>query len=331
MKKIPLLMALFCSLGVYCQDNVQNPGKPSFKVFWNYKSDFTKDIAKKSAFELKRVYLGYSYKFDENISGKITYDIGTNSGGSAYTAYVKIAALDWKLNSKIKLSLGLIGNKQFNDQKDLWGYRYVIKTFQNEYKFGASADLGINSEFVISSNLKMNLFMFNGEGYKNLQDKDGNHRTGISLLYTLPKGFEAKFYYDSHPITGTDPISNTSLFLGYKGADSRFGIEYSELNNARTYKSSETDHNRGGFSFYGSKKINSKYELFARYDQISSNILQGESNSWNYNNDGSLVILGTQYQAVKGVKLNLNYRLFKHDSSIINNKSILSLNAEFKI
>ena len=39
----------------------------------------------------------------------------------------------------------------------------------------------------------------------------------------------------------------------------------------------------------------------------------------------------TQYQATKGVKFNLNYRLFNHDNSVINNKSILSLNAEFKI
>ena len=67
------------------------------------------------------------------------------------------------------------------------------------------------------------------------------------------------------------------------------------------------------------------------YDQISSNILSGESNAWNYNNDGSLLMFGTQYQATKGVKFNINYRLFTHNNSIINNKSILSLNAEFKI
>ena len=44
-----------------------------------------------------------------------------------------------------------------------------------------------------------------------------------------------------------------------------------------------------------------------------------------------LVMFGAQYQAAKGVKFNLNYRLFNHDNSVINNKSILSLNAEFKI
>ena len=33
----------------------------------------------------------------------------------------------------------------------------------------------------------------------------------------------------------------------------------------------------------------------------------GESNAWNYNNDGSLLMFGTQYQATKGVKFNINY------------------------
>ena len=90
---------------------------------------------------------------------------------------------------------------------------------------------------------------------------------------------------------------------------------------------------RGQFSIkvFGSKKISKNYELFARYDQISSNIISGEANAWNYNNDGSLVMFGTQYQATKGVKFNLNYKLFNYNNSLINNKSILSLNAEFKI
>ena len=126
-------------------------------------------------------------------------------------------------------------------------------------------------------------------------------------------------------------LRTLSFFLGYKGDGGRLGLEYNKLNNARNYKSSQDGYNRDGFSIYGSKKLPKNYELFVRYDQITSNILNGESKAWNYNNDGSLLMFGTQYQAIKGVKFNINYRLFTHDNSIINNKSILSLNAEFKI
>jgi len=100
MKKITLLILILITIKSYSQDS--SFGKPNFKIFWNYHNDFTKEVTKKSAFELKRVYLGYKYNFNDNISAKVTYDIGSNSGGSAYTAYVKIAQLDWKLNPKSK-------------------------------------------------------------------------------------------------------------------------------------------------------------------------------------------------------------------------------------
>ena len=159
MKKIIFILFVLASFKTFAQD--LGSGKPNFKIFWNYHNDFTKEATKKSAFELKRVYLGYKHDFNDTFSAKVTYDIGSNSGGSEYTAYVKIAQLDWKLNPKVKLSMGLIGNKQFDDQESLWGYRYAQKGILNEFKFGPSADLGINSEFTINPKFKINLFILN--------------------------------------------------------------------------------------------------------------------------------------------------------------------------
>jgi len=329
MKKIIFILFVLASFKTFTQD--LGSGKPNFKIFWNYHNDFTKEATKKSAFELKRVYLGYKHDFNDTFSAKVTYDIGSNSGGSEYTAYVKIAQLDWKLNPKVKLSMGLIGNKQFDDQESLWGYRYAQKGILNEFKFGPSADLGINSEFTINPKFKINLFILNGEGYKSLQDNNGHQKMGTSFIYNFSEKFTGKIYIDSQRSENTKSIKNNSIFLGYNNSDFRVGVEYGKIKNSRTYKNAEDDHNRDGFSVFGSKKLSKNYELFARYDQISSNVLSGESKSWNYNNDGSLVMFGTQYQATKGVKFNLNYKLFNYNNSLINNKSILTLNAEFKI
>ena len=183
MKKIIFTLFVLVSFKTFTQD--LGSGKPNFKIFWNYHNDFTKEATKKSAFELKRVYLGYKHDFNDTFSAKVTYDIGSNSGGSEYTAYVKIAQLDWKLNPKVKLSMGLIGNKQFNDQESLWGYRYAQKGILNEFKFGPSADLGINSEFTINPKFKINLFILNGEGYKSLQDNNGHQKMGTSFIYNF--------------------------------------------------------------------------------------------------------------------------------------------------
>ena len=327
MKKVILILLVLVSFKTYAQD--LGNGKPNFKIFWNYHNDFTKEVTKKSAFELKRVYLGYKHDFNDTFSAKVTYDIGSNSGGSEYTAYVKIAQLDWKLNPKVKLSMGLIGNKQFNDQESLWGYRYAQKGILNEFKFGPSADLGINSEFTINPKFKINLFILNGEGYKSLQDDNGHQKMGTSFIYNFSEKFTGKIYIDSQRSENTKSIKNNSFFLGYNNIDFRVGVEYGKIKNARTYKDAEDDHNRDGFSVFGSKKLSNNYELFARYDQISSNTLPGVSKP--EKKDGSLLMFGTQYQATKGVKFNLNYKLFNYNNSVTNNKSILSLNAEFKI
>ena len=331
MKKIITLILILAFSVNYSQVEFQQNGSPHFKIFWNYHNDFTKEITKKSAFELKRVYLGYKHNFSKDISTKVTYDIGASSSASAYTAYVKIAQLDWELSPKLKLSMGLIGNKQFNDQESLWGYRYAHKGFLNEFQFGASADLGINSEFIINPKLKVNLFVLNGEGYKESQDDDGFQRIGTSFIYTISNKVFGKIYFDSHPNKDAKATTNSSIFLGYINNNFKLGVEYGKIKNGRTYKNAEDGHERDGYSAFAIKSLKNNFEIYARYDSISSNIISGQSIPWNNNNDGSLLMFGTQYQAVKGVKFNLNYRLFNFDNTIINNKSAVYLNAEFKI
>ena len=306
-------------------------GKPHFKVFWNYNYDFTEDVTKVSAFELSRVYLGYKYSFNENFSAKITYDIGKNSAGSSHTAFLKIAQLDWKVNSKFKLSMGMIGGKQFNDQEKIWGYRYLYKTLQDEYKFGSSADLGVNAEIKISDKLTSNVFIVNGEGYKNVQDEDGNQRFGTNLIYKLNKNITTKIYYDTHAVVDSKAINNIGIFAGYKSDKFRFGAEYNEMQNGETYKTASENHILKGLSFYSSYILNDKFELFIRYDKLSSNTIDGSNSNWNYENDGALNMIGLEYKAVKGVKFSLNSRIFSYTDSNINDSSLIYLNAEFKL
>ena len=308
----------------------EDKGQPHFKVFWNYNYDFSDDVQQNSAFELKRVYLGYKYKFDEKISAKITYDIGKNDAGSNYTAFVKIAQLDYKLSSKVKLSMGMIGGKQFNDQEKVWGYRYIYKTLQDENKFGSSADLGVNAEIKLSDKLTTNIFALNGEGYKNLQDFDGNQRVGLNLIYAVSDSVNLKFYYDTQESANSESLNNIGLFAGYKSGSYSIGAEYNKMENGTTYKTPIDNHNLDGISIYNRYSINDKYEVFARFDQISSNTLDGATNSWNYDDDGSLIIIGTQYKANDGVKFSLNARSFSYENLDTDLFEVF-FNVEFKL
>lgn len=335
MKKQLLFLSLFFTAVIaFSQSNNEDfkpNGDVNFKIFWNYHADFTPNVTKTSAFELDRAYLGYKYNFSKDISAKVTLDVGSNSGGSQYTAYLKAAQLDWKVASGVKLSMGLIGLKQFNDQEGFWGYRYLYKSFQDANGFGTSADLGVNAEFSLAKNLKANVVVFNGEGYKNLQDTSGNQTFGGSLIFTPVNGLTTKIYVDTQSNPVTDAVTSLALFAGYDSGDWRLGAEYNKLNNATKYSNPAADHNLDGFSFYTTYVFNKQFEVFGRFDQLNSNTLTGESTDWNIAKDGNQIIAGLQYAPIKGIKFALNYQGYNFDNAISDNHSMVFLNAEFKL
>jgi len=344
MKRISLTMFFSVILFLAAHAQVKSKdfvpsGKFSAKVFWNYHYDMTVGATKTSAFEINRSYLGYKYAFSKNISAKITLDVGKNDAGSAYTAYLKAAQLDWKVASGLKLSFGLIGLKQFNDQEHFWGYRYMYKSFMDEHGFGSSADLGVNAEIKLAKKVKVNLLVINGEGYKKIQDVNGLHRVGANIVAEPAKGLILKAYYDYMPnkytnnnnvITDTASISNLSFFAGYKlNHTFRIGAEYNVLYNGAKYTSPAQDHNQAGFSIYSTYAFSKKFEIFARYDQLASNTLQGQLSEWNYSKDGSLILAGIQYSPVKGVKTALNFRTWSYKDPAKNNNSLIYVNFEY--
>ena len=323
------ILVIFFSLNIYTQDTKK--GDIFSTIFWNYNTDLSSEASKKNSFEVKRVYLGYKFKIDDKISAKVTFDIGKNSAGSDYTAFLKTAQIDWSLKDNFKLSFGMIGNKQFKYQESIWGYRYLYKTFQDENKFGSSADLGVNGEIKVSKNLKMNLFMLNGEGYKNIQDDDGYMKIGGNLIYEISNGLSLKLYYDSEPGNDEFNVTNVGYFIGYDKNKTRVGFEYNKINNAKSYNSPSLDNNLSGFSGYISQNFSENSSVFFRYDSLESNIVSGSSEPWNSGKDGKLMILGYEHVVTKGFKLNLNYRNYNYTDNSINNKSMVFINAEIKI
>ncbi|MDD3722673.1 MAG: hypothetical protein PHW92_09335 [Lutibacter sp.] len=336
MKKIIISAILFIAVinmnyAQETKDEFKPSGKVEAKVFWNYHTDLSNNASQTSAFELDRSYFGYSYNLSEKISAKVTFDVGNNSEGSAYTAYLKAAQLDWKVANGVKLSMGMIGLKQFNDQENFWGYRYLAKSFQDEYGFGSSADLGVNAEFTLAKNLKANVLIINGEGYKKIQDADGNQKIGGNLVFEPVKGLTTKIYMDNQPTTDGDAITTYSFFAGYKGKSWRLGAEYNVLNNGEKYSKPVTDKDLDGLSFYSTYIFNKKWEIFGRFDQLRSNTLTGDTQDWNYDKDGSKYIFGVQVAPVKGLKFALNYQGFTSDNTTLDTKSLVFLNAEFKL
>uniref|UniRef100_UPI003563F8CC hypothetical protein n=1 Tax=Labilibaculum sp. TaxID=2060723 RepID=UPI003563F8CC len=224
-------------------------GKASGKVFFNYHYDMTEGEEQESSFEIKRAYLGYDYNIAKGFKASITLDVDTNDGGSDYTAYLKKAQLEWTMSPIAKLSLGMISTIQFKEQEKFWGYRYIMKSFADEFGFESSADVGVKAKFTISDSFTANAIVMNGEGYKNLQDEDGKQKVGASLVYAK-SGLTAKVYGAVLSTSVADEdgneedVSSASLatFIGYEFSDKfRLGAEYNLLTNATKYSAAAKD------------------------------------------------------------------------------------------
>jgi len=313
-------------------------GKASGKVFFNYHYDITNGTQKESSFEIQRAYFGYKYHISKDFTASVTFDVGQNEGGSDYTAYLKKAQLDWKMSPVVKLSLGMIGLEQFSDQESFWGYRYIMKSFNDQYGFGSSADLGVKANIKITDKLHANAFIINGEGYKKIQDEDGKQKIGADLVFKN-KGLIAKFYADANTTTVVDnggnekdvTVSALAAFVGYQFCDHfKMGAEYNKLINGSKYSKAAEDHDLDGLSVYSTYIVNKKVEVFGRYDYLTSNKLNGETEKWNSLKNGSAITTGVQYAPAKGVKMALNYQGFMHKDTSIEDKSLLFVNFEFK-
>lgn len=319
MKRISvLLMAMLCFAltGKSQNDEFKPGGKPFMKIFSNYHTTFS-DGASASAFELTRLYLGYEYAFSKNLSAKANFDVGDPGvGGLQMTAYVKNASLQYKVDN-FTVNFGLIGTNQFSLQEHFWGYRYVEKSFQDAYKYNASADLGLSLAYRFSDAVSADFIVTNGEGYKKVQ-ADSTFRTGFGLTVKPVKKLTARAYYDfiSKDITQ----SSITTFLGYAADNFSIGAEYNkQLNHGYT-----DGHDLNGTSVYATVKTSKTMKLFARYDNLSS------ASDWNMSKDGQLFIVGLECAPVKGVKFSPNFKGWSPADDSKAFSSSIFLNCEIK-
>ena len=304
MKTKVILAGLLACIGITAQAQdvkTEEPkGKAIVQVFGNFHTGFGAENDDRG-FELERSYFGYEYNFGNGLSAKAVMDIGKSSDVSDYQriAYIKNAMVTWKKGG-LTLNGGLISTTQFNFQEKFWGYRYIMKSFQDEYKFGSSADLGISAAYKFADWVSADAIIVNGEGYKKIQKNDGlNYGLGVTL--TPVKGFQIRLYGGLNE-SGEDnkkDIANLAAFVGYKHEKFTTGAEYNQMWNA-----SYTDGaDQNGYSIFASAKLSKIADIYARFDDLYS------KNDWNIKKDECAAILGAQFKLGKYVKIAPNFRM----------------------
>ena len=304
MKAKFILAGILACMGIATQAQdvkTEEPkGKAIVQVFGNFHSGFG-ETNNDRGFELERSYLGYEYKLGDGLSVKGVMDIGKSSDVSDYQriAYIKNAMVSWK-KGNFTLNGGLISTTQFNFQEKFWGYRYIMKSFQDEYKFGSSADLGLSASYKFADWVSADAIIVNGEGYKKIQKNDGLNY-GLGLTLTPVKGFQVRLYggLNESGQDGKSDVVNMAAFAGYKCDRFTIGAEYNHMLNASNTKGND----QFGYSAFASVKVAKNADIYARFDDLYS------KNDWNISKDEQAAIIGAQFKLGKYVKVAPNFRM----------------------
>ena len=162
-----LLFADLFGQNVQTKDTFKPSGKPFVKIYTDFQRNFSNGKGR-SLFAVTRAYLGYKYAFSKHFSTKVNLDVGNPGFGKLQmTAYLKNAYVQYNKNG-LTARLGLIDTYIFHLQENIWGKRYLFKSFQDRYGFGPSADLGVSIAYQLNSFVSVDISILNGEGYKKI-------------------------------------------------------------------------------------------------------------------------------------------------------------------
>lgn len=280
-------------------------------------------------FDVERAYLGFQTQLNENYAIIMKLDIGSPDDVSAYSkikryAYFKNAAMVYTRNG-FTFHAGLTDTYQFKVQEKFWTRRYMYRSFQDEYRFTPSADIGIGLKYDHREWLSADISLMNGEGYTKLQ-LDNSLKTGIGLTLTPVHLLIFRIYYD---FINKDNVlqSTVAAFGGFQADRFNVGAEF----NYRTNDNHKKELDRWGYSLYSLFRFAKKWELFARYDYLTSKTLEGEDYGWNYAADGSALLAGIQFQPESFIKVALSYRDWVPYPPNLDANRFLFLNLEVKI
>lgn len=307
MKKYLILLVAFWAMGLpmmaqKANDESSTPpkGEAIIRVFANAHSGFGVDRDNRG-FELDRSYVGYQYSLGKGLQIKAVLDVGQSKAVDDYhyIAYIKNAQVAWKTGG-LTFEGGMISTTQFKMQEKFWGYRYIMKSFQDEYKFGSSADLGISASYKFANWVSADAIVVNGEGYKKVQINDGL-QYGLGVTFTPFKGLSLRLYGSVEESGMPEKIEeyNWAAFAGYAHDWFSLGAEYNIYQNAEFTRGNDLY----GLSVYGSARLSKVVNLFASYDKLMS------KNDWNIARDEDAMMAGAEFNVCKYVKIAPNVRM----------------------
>lgn len=302
-------------------------GKPVLTLFANYKAGLG-SANPLSGFNIDRAFIGYEGFLPKGFSAKIVMNVETLAdadGNTRFNGYLKNAQLDWK-GYGFSVSAGLVNLKQFSEQENFWGHRYVFKSFQEEYGIAFCEDIGLVAGYTFSPVISADIALTNGEGRK-FKNMDNRYKYGAGVTLTPVKGLMLRLYgdaYDTPRYLVDETVAQQSqytlaCFIGYRHARFSLGAEY---NRVFHYKF-DAQRNANGYSVYATVNLTPKLHLYGRFDCFDTTGPQP------YANEGQAIVCGLEYAPIPQIRISPNYQSWKatHDDRL----NYLLLSVECKL
>ena len=250
---------------------------PLAQVFFGFRDRLAEGNSPVVGFGFTRSHFGYRHVFSTDWKGVVILDMGLPTTaaavdasllheGSAHTVTLKFAYVDWTPNDAFSLQFGSILQNHFITQERFWGLRFVEKTFQDQYFGIPSADLGAIAYVRLKDNLRADVALTNGEGFRHRQDTRSRMKIAGGVTHTRGAVLQTRMYASAEGAVSDENITMAlSFFAGWRPVD-RFqvGVDLNYLRdgNRRTGVS--------GGSVFTNLRMNENFDVFSRWDMITS-------------------------------------------------------------
>jgi hypothetical protein len=293
------------------------------EIYAFYSNDLTQNGHGKgfNKFDLSRAYITLKSKLSDEVSVRITADIGS-MGESTREVYLKYAYLDWNIDKLIPYStirLGLQQTGWIDYMNNVWGRRYVAKTLMDEYKALPSADYGVSYIVKFPKGYGHgSVQVLQGPGYKGSEEnryKDISAFVFFRPLMQVPDlagsmvgGYYYKGFSNEPDITSDNRKDRAAALTSIAyGGIFRISGEYF-MSWDRINPGDIEDLKKDGLSFYGHLKFPMAQSPFLRRMALVGRYDLYDKNKEIDDNESEYLIAGVEWEIVEGFNLMPNFQ-----------------------
>ena len=271
-------------------------------------------VEDQTGFWIRRGYLTLDGTIADAWSTRLRFEFnspGDFKTNSKLNPFVKDAYLAWKSGGK-ELYLGLSPSPTFDVIENFWGYRALEKTPVDLYRIGSSRDFGVSFKGrALGDKAAYHAMFGNGAGDGAETNEGKKAMLSLSLRPTDALVFEIYGDFEDRP-DSTDRTTYQA-FAGWKGARSRYGLQYAWQDRDATTGPGESV---SVASLFGIWDVSGQSSLIARYDRSFEGYPDADKIPYLPIANGTkfdLAILGWDYRLRRQISLmpNVEYVLYR--------------------